>query len=70
MTEELTARNTEPFVICRDVRKSFGSNEVLRGISLEVKKGDPRSLGVRQVNTPSVYQSSGNNGFRNDHGRR
>ena len=40
MTEELTARNTEPFVICRDVRKSFGSNEVLRGISLEVKKGE------------------------------
>ena len=40
MTEELTARNTEPFVICRDVRKSFGSNEGLRGISLEVKKGE------------------------------
>ena len=27
-------------MICRDVRKSFGSNEVLRGISLEVKKGE------------------------------
>ena len=40
MTEELAARNAEPFVICRDVHKSFGPNEVLKGISLEVKKGE------------------------------
>ncbi|MCI5850108.1 MAG: amino acid ABC transporter ATP-binding protein [Sutterellaceae bacterium] len=30
----------EPFVICRDVHKNFGSNHVLKGINLEVRKGE------------------------------
>lgn len=30
----------EPFVICRQVRKSFGSSEILRGIDLTVHRGE------------------------------
>ena len=30
----------EPFVVCKDVRKSYGSNEVLRGVDLSVKRGE------------------------------
>src|SRR3546814_13314130 len=30
----------EPIIRCRDVHKSFGSLEVLKGISLELMKGD------------------------------
>lgn len=73
MTEELTARNTEPFVICRDVRKSFGSNEVLKGISLEVKKGEV--VVILGPSGPVSQRSFGvsiiwKQWFRNDHGRR
>src|SRR3546814_10845309 len=30
----------QPIIRCRDVHKSFGSLEVLKGISLELMKGD------------------------------
>ena len=29
-----------PFVVCRDVCKSYGAREVLRGIDLTVKRGE------------------------------
>ena len=29
----------EPFVVCKDVHKSYGHNEVLRGVDLTVKRG-------------------------------
>jgi polar amino acid transport system ATP-binding protein len=35
----MPAANTEPIVILRDVHKSFGRIEVLKGVSLEVPKG-------------------------------
>lgn len=38
MSEE--EKKDEAFVRCVNVRKSFGSNEVLKGINLEVKKGE------------------------------
>jgi polar amino acid transport system permease protein len=31
---------TEPFVVCRNVHKAYGSREVLRGIDLEVDRGE------------------------------
>ena len=34
------AINENAFVVCRDVHKAYGSNEVLRGIDLTVKKGE------------------------------
>jgi polar amino acid transport system ATP-binding protein len=38
MTEE--KNEDDVFVRCTDVRKSFGANEVLRGINLEVRRGE------------------------------
>src|SRR5260370_26078493 len=30
----------QPFVICRNVQKSYGDREILRGIDLSVKRGE------------------------------
>src|SRR5438876_5815267 len=35
----MPAANAEPIVVVRDVHKSFGHVEVLKGVSLEVAKG-------------------------------
>jgi general L-amino acid transport system ATP-binding protein len=35
-----TAGNEEPIIICRDVHKWFGDFQALRGISMEVEKGE------------------------------
>lgn len=32
--------NQKPMLIIKDIRKAFGTNEVLKGISMEVKKGE------------------------------
>jgi len=33
-------KNEEPIIICRDVHKWYGNFEALKGISMEVKKGE------------------------------
>ncbi|MPZ12689.1 MAG: ATP-binding cassette domain-containing protein, partial [Kiloniellaceae bacterium] len=40
MTPSPTWTPDQPIIACRDVHKSFGSLEVLKGISLELMKGD------------------------------
>jgi polar amino acid transport system permease protein len=34
------AGNDAPFVVCRNVQKSYGSREILRGIDLTIKRGE------------------------------
>jgi polar amino acid transport system permease protein len=34
------AASDEPFVVCRNVQKSYGDKEILRGIDLSVKRGE------------------------------
>ena len=36
----MTSTDTQPIVSIRDVHKSFGDLEVLKGVSLDVKKGE------------------------------
>jgi hypothetical protein len=55
--------NSQPddaVVSVQDIKRKFGSNEVLRGTSLDVKKGDRRSshwpVRVRQVDRPAPHQ--------------
>jgi phospholipid/cholesterol/gamma-HCH transport system ATP-binding protein len=40
LQEELAKQGTEPVVVIRGLRKSFGEREVLRGIDLHVNKGE------------------------------
>src|SRR3546814_6723378 len=40
MTSSPTWTPDQPIIRCRDVHKSFGSLQVLKGISLELMKGD------------------------------
>mgnify|MGYP003987694335 FL=1 len=36
----MTSTDTQPIVSIRNVHKSFGDLEVLKGVSLDVKKGE------------------------------
>src|SRR3546814_15220530 len=42
MTSSPTWTPDQPIIRCRDVHKSFGSLQVLKGISLELMKGEDR----------------------------
>jgi polar amino acid transport system permease protein len=35
-----TAGDDAPFVVCRNVQKSYGNREILRGIDLDIKRGE------------------------------
>jgi polar amino acid transport system permease protein len=35
-----TTANDEPFVVCRNVHKSYGDREVLRGVDFSIKRGE------------------------------
>ena len=54
-------------LICRDVHKTFDQLEVLKGISLETRKGDVVSLigsSGWQEYLPALYQPAGNTDLR------
>ncbi|HKT95170.1 MAG TPA: ATP-binding cassette domain-containing protein, partial [Paraburkholderia sp.] len=38
------AQSTESKLIARDIHKRYGDNEVLKGVSLDAKKGDVISI--------------------------
>ena len=49
---------TETLIKIEELHKSFGKNEVLKGINLEIKRGEVVLLSVRQVveNQPSFVR--------------
>ena len=70
----MSANSDAPLVKVRDLRKSFGQNEVLRGVDLDVARGEVVSVigasgsgkttMLRCVNLLETLR------FRLDHGRR
>ena len=42
---------TETILEIKNLKKSYGKNEVLKDISLSVKKGEV----IREINLPSLY---------------
>ena len=69
----ITPDTAEPLVRARNVHKSFGDNEVLKGIDLDVHAGrgggNPRPVRVREIHISPLYQSSRGDRSRLDRGR-
>jgi hypothetical protein len=66
MTEAaaMTGPMTSPMILADGIRKRFGANEVLKGVSLTLAKGEvvagDRALGLGQEHLPALPQPSGN----------
>ncbi len=58
-----TTQESKPMVLAESVCKSFGALRVLKGITLEVGKGQVLVMvgpsGLGQVDVPALYQPSG-----------